>query len=227
MGSWDELCIICGICAYGGPLELFHHETYELNSLSNQISSEITSSNEGKAYEEVFTIIRDALFLSFPEDEGKLDYVPIYQWKPDGISDWSGFTKCVAIGHFNDPEGTGGPVFLRDAISVKVPNGREVEARRVRSYRSAWFEMVVNGIMAENEDGEMEEVKEKTMSQISSKDDNPNFFVSEGCHHYIQAWLNLQGFPPRSHAFPSDPAPLTFDGEFYEVVNSQKAARGE
>jgi hypothetical protein len=54
-----------------------------------------------------------------------------------------------------------------------------------------------------------------------------NIFVSEGCYHYLHAWIDWEVLPPRNNAFPSDPAPLPFGPELYEIVNSAEGLRGE
>ncbi|KAF8154075.1 hypothetical protein B0H34DRAFT_625295, partial [Crassisporium funariophilum] len=47
-----------------------------------------------------------------------------------------------------------------------------------------------------------------------------NFWVSEGCFHYLQAWIDFARLPAASHN-----RKLSFSGELYEVVNSRETGR--
>ncbi|KAF8903674.1 hypothetical protein CPB84DRAFT_1677885 [Gymnopilus junonius] len=47
-----------------------------------------------------------------------------------------------------------------------------------------------------------------------------NFFLSEGCFHYLEAWLDFSSLPKTQHD-----QYLSFAGELYEVLNSREEGR--
>ncbi|KAH7928587.1 hypothetical protein BV22DRAFT_1058536 [Leucogyrophana mollusca] len=53
---------------------------------------------------------------------------------------------------------------------------------------------------------------------------NPNFFVSEGCYRYLEAWVGIDGLPLRNAHVPHTRG-LSFAGELYEIVNSRMEQR--
>jgi hypothetical protein len=218
----DELCIICGINPSAGPLWIL--SLSDLDQVAHDIASEIKEGRNAEDYSKIQGIVRDALASSCSADAFRLDYVA--KWKPDGMADWFAFRRCVAIGHFDGD--LGGAKVLKDAQtgSVTVPSGRGVEVRRVFYYMSDRFDHKLLDL-EEDEYGELWDMEEEAMSRITVYEGNPNFFTSEGCYHYLQAWLDLNTMPPRARAFPTDDTPLTFGGEFYEVVNSRRAVRGK
>ena len=218
--GWDQLCIICGICPDAGPLRLL--SPYDLDKTTHNITSEITSAMDPK-HDEILNIVREGLSSTFSDDERRLGYIP--EWKPTGVSDWFAFRRCIAIGHFDEG---GMATVLKDEKdgSFKVPSGRNVEVRLVDGFNSIGFGHKLIGL-AEDADGDITEMVEEVHSNILDHDGSPNFFTSEGCYHYLRAWLDLDGMPPRTRAFPMDSTPLTFGGEFYEIVNSRHAVRGD
>jgi hypothetical protein len=219
----EELCILCGINPLAGPLWLLLSS--DVDRVTQDIVSEIDLI-DGESHDELVIMVQEALSSSCAEDERRLGYIP--KWRPPGVTEWFAFQRCVAIGHFDSQHDIGGAVLLRDANagSVKIPSGKKVEVRSVDYYSHPWFTRKLMGL-AEDAYGNVEEVEEDSMSRVSSYEDNPNFFMSEGCYHYLQAWLHLDLMPPRSRAFPAESVPLTFGGEFYEVVNSRHAIRGD
>jgi hypothetical protein len=223
MGSWDQLCIICGISPYAGPRRL----RYDLDKVAQDITSEIASATvdqvDSKRNDEILNIVREGLSSTFSDNERNLGYVP--EWKPAGVSDWFAFRRCVAIGHFDGEFGTATVLKDEKDGSVKIPGGRNVEVRLVDGFNSAWFAQKLMGL-EEDADGEIVEVEQEAISGILDYNGNPNFFTSEGCYHYIRAWLDFDGMPPRTRAFPMESTPLTFGGEFYEIINSSYAVRG-
>lgn len=227
MGS-IQLCIICGISPSAGPLWLLFRD--RLDKVTYDITSEITLARDGKEYDEMLNIVREGLSSTFSNNERHLGYIP--EWKPAGVVDWFAFRRCVAIGHFDGHfDGQfGGATLFQDENdgSFKVPSGRNVEVRVVDSYRSrtGCFENKLIGL-AEDEYGNVVEMQEEVTSHVTAYDGSPNFFTSEGCYHYLQAWLDLDGMPPRTRAFPMESTPITFGGEFYEIVNARHAVRGK
>jgi hypothetical protein len=218
----DELCVICGISPSGGPLWLLLKN--DLEQVSHDIASEITSTKDGKEHDEMLDIVREALSSSFADDERQINYIP--KWRPPGLTDWFAFQRCVAIGHFDGE--VGGATLLHDEStgSVKVPSGKKAEARLVNYFSGGqWFDYKLNGL-AEDQYGDIIEMEEELASRVTAYGHHPNFFTSEGCYHYLQAWLDLERMPPRTLAFPMESDPLTFNGEFYEIVNSRHGGRG-
>lgn len=108
-----------------------------------------------------------------------------------GLGDWSGFKRCVTIGQFSqDMEGRATYQFEDESGSYKVPDGRQVEVRLVDGYDAGNFTRVF--MKSEASTGRTEEASEYGYSHCSAHDDdvNPNLFVSEGCYHYLYAWID-------------------------------------
>ena len=224
----EELCIICGINPLAGPLWLLLSS--DVDGVTQDIVSEIEPI-DGEHHDELVNIVREALSSSCSANELHLGYIP--KWRPAGVTEWFAFRRCVAIGSFDsasvsdyEDRDFGRAVVLHDANTegFKIPSGKKVEVRCVDYYSHPWFECHFMGL-AEGAYGDVEEVEDCLTSQVSEYEGNPNFFTSEGCYHYLQAWLDFDGMPPRSRAFPAECVPLSFGGEFYEVVNSRYAVR--
>jgi hypothetical protein len=69
-------------------------------------------------------------------------------------------------------------------------------------------------------DGEYEDTETDTTAWNTS-----NFFCLRAPYHYLQCWLDRESLPPRQTAFPLEPD-MSFEGEFYEVVNYMAGGRG-
>ena len=223
--GWDEVCIVCGICpssdlGKAGPrwlLDNYYGEEEYLN-----ITAEVVAINNDD-FEETLAIVSEALSLPIYEDDETIHRLRKVM---PGLCDWSGFKRCVAIGQF-DGEGT---TLVDDGSGYcRIPDGRQVEVRLVDGFRAGTFRWVIK----EKQDGVTEELEEYSecsayMSIFGERGHGqPNFFVTEGCYHYLQAWIDWAALSPRKRAFPSDPTPLSFGAELYEIVNSEEDLRGE
>jgi hypothetical protein len=138
---------------------------------------------------------------------------------PPGLGSWPHFDRAIAIGFF-DYLGLCRPRYCDDEGNVHIPGGREVEVRRVHTNNEGgWFDYIVT----ESSNGS--ERWEKATSYCSPLQENPNFFVLEGCYKYLNAWLDWDGLTPRNVAFPNDVEPMSLASEFYEIVNSRAEIR--
>jgi hypothetical protein len=219
MGSWDEVCIVCGISpssdpSGSGPCWLL---TQWQKEHVVEITDEIVSINNDD-WDVTLAIVSETLALPIYEDHDTIhrlrEIIP-------GLCDWPGFKRCMAIGQF---DGDGDANLADDEYgSLRVPDGRQVEVRLVEGYDCAGFNkmlMVVDG-------DSTVEPGEFVYSRCGVFESNPNIFVSEGCYHYLHAWIDWAALPPRNQAFPLDPTSLHFGAELYEIVNSKEDLRGE
>jgi hypothetical protein len=62
-------------------------------------------------------------------------------------------------------------------------------------------------------EGEDEQIETDTTAWNSS-----DFFCLRAPYLYLQCWLDRDSLPPRQTAFPLEPD-MSFEGEFYEIVN--------
>lgn len=204
MGTWDELCILCGVAASGGCSVL--GSKYGFDEDVKRIANDIAPGDE-----ETRQIIRDMLRATFSDDNPDVGHP--YPWRPEGM----GFQRynemlSVAIGHFDEK----GECEKRGKL---VRNGRGAEVRRVDGLNGGDFTEVVRVISRR-------EKLVPALSICSVFGDTPNVALCEPCYHYLDAWLARQDLPSRSCAFPSDPEPMSFGEELYEIVNSQQELRG-
>lgn len=207
MGSWDELCLVCGICPGGGPYALL--SPYQLEDEARKIAAEIEEGNE-----ELVAIVKDALQASFSPDEKTLGFR--HDWLPDGVGSVSGEKhhyatgKCIAIGYFAD-------IGWAPVHGSKVPDGRHVQIRQVTEDSGGSFAALVCT------DGPWSETLDYWPSNCSTAEGlNPNFFVHERCYYYLKTWIAHTSLPP-SH----DGRTLSFAGELYELLNSREEQRSE
>lgn len=201
-------CILCGIAPSGGCsfLTTADYVDRDTEKLVEELGSENRKTRQ---------IVRDMLEATDdPMANGTIGFP--YSWWPDGMGhERYNEMLNVAIGHFDE-----------DGVCEKrgelVRDGRGVELRRVDGYIGyAEFDELLRTVNGKEE-------RVWVWSSCTVHDANPNFMLCEPCFLYLEAWLVLEGLPRRSSAFPShSPEPLSFVGEFYEIVNSQKEERGE
>ena len=242
MGSWDELCLLCGICPAGGPSALLHRN--DLHDIACQLAADIRV--DTLTDDDILSIVTDALSSSFSDDDRVLGYRP--NWLPDGLGQRADLTQCtcIAIGYFDvDREGEAP---IRD--NGRVPDGRNVEVRRVRDIVGGDFRVVVRAIVDEDDEqkdsealemlepedqeelGDQEEWKEHeedcdsacSVSEVNYPN-NPNFWLCERCYRLLNAWLDKDALPCRNLALHSASEPMSLAGELYEIVNSRAQRR--
>lgn len=206
MGSWDELCLLCGV--YCGPCDLLSQ--YGVDDVAKGIAAEIRPGDQ-----ELVNIVKDALQASLaPAGHPILTYTP--QWLPEGMGN-GGYSRPIwmAVGCFNEH----GESPIRGDL---IPDARHVQVRRVRDGDGGDF-----GELLVTRDGK--EVEEHTYTVCSAKREEgvPNFFLCERCYSYLENWLDWESLPPRSGSLPSEGEALTFASELYDLVNSRKARRGK
>ncbi|PSR76742.1 hypothetical protein PHLCEN_2v8227 [Hermanssonia centrifuga] len=224
MGSWDELCILCGACPEGGPHDLLHPEG--IDDYARQLADEIDPYND-----DLFDTIRNALKYSIPQKT----LLFRAEWLPNGMGSRQYCSDvCVALGYFGKDEGT----VPRDRDGI--PDGRNVQVRRVTDSSSGDFERVLQETVVQNEDvsagdesAEEDEVSGEESFEASKLDlysmcavahGSPNIWLHERCYHYMQSWIDWQSLP-RFIALPSSGEELSFAGELYEIANSRKQTR--
>ena len=224
--AWDEVCILCGTA--GGPRNLVGEEptvqeaasalaaeihTLRLTLASTDDATASTSMSESN----LVAIIEDALSMAVHDD-----VMEVPSWFQGHISEWSGLVNDVAIGHFNaDGEcpNTLGPVQENDRYNKRlhfIPPGDDVEVRMVREYScGGMYDVVVL-------EHEQRIQRQPTECSCRVSDGIGNVYVHEGCWIYHQAWLDVS--PPTRLGSRSG-MPLSFAGEFYEIVNSRRERR--
>ncbi|KAF8155701.1 hypothetical protein B0H34DRAFT_506636 [Crassisporium funariophilum] len=206
MGHFDELCLICGISAIP-PDGIWTDEFFGIEDLCEKlINYDPEILNDLKIDEDGLQDILHRAFNSDPSDHPAFDDTSVWSWP-----------------HFRDGIAIGQPLHEEDDdISGKIPDGVDVQTAIVRGPECGGFEIVV--LKGPVQDGAeptevMEERVTYTASNNYSSDSREhgfgNFWVSEGCFHYLQAWIDFEGLPRPSHS-----RPLSFAGELYEVVNS-------
>ncbi|KAF8883076.1 hypothetical protein CPB84DRAFT_194171 [Gymnopilus junonius] len=138
--------------------------------------------------------------------------------------------QCIAIGHFKEDGDTPHEIVQTDTGCVRrIPDGKDVETGLVTDTDCGEFRFVVHRKL--DEDGNIIETKEEKLSRTGSSNyihrelareeiSTGNFFLSEGCFHYLQAWLDYCRVPKPHHD-----RKLTFSGELFEIVNSRKEGR--
>ncbi|KDR67047.1 hypothetical protein GALMADRAFT_147471 [Galerina marginata CBS 339.88] len=215
MGNWDELCLLCGISPIP-PSEIYTDPGYGAEDLGDKIIDYDPSilSDLQLDKEELVAMLLDALELDLP--------FILPEWK------WVGFTNCVAIGHFSHDGDTPHQIVGTESGRMrKIPDGTNVETRIVRDPSCGEFYVIVQ--RSKKGQYEFEEVEEAGLSRTSSSnymyselrctDGFGNFFLSEGCFYYLQAWLDVSGFVEQRAGS------LSFGGELFEVVNSRMRGR--
>jgi hypothetical protein len=223
MGSWDEVCIVCGISPSSdepnrsGPSRLLPlWEGWQEEHVPEIIDEVVSLNNDD--FGETQAIVSEALALPIYENK---DTIHLLRQVMPGLCHWSGFKRCMAIGQF-DSDGDAALIY-DESGSLRVPDGRQVEICLVEGFDCATFNQVLTVVQGDKtaEAGEFE------YSRCAVIDGNPNFFVSEGCYHYLHAWIDWAALPSRNQAFALDPAPLHFGAELYEIVNSTGDLRSE
>ncbi|KDR65915.1 hypothetical protein GALMADRAFT_148294 [Galerina marginata CBS 339.88] len=212
MNNWDELCILCGISPNPPrkiyPTPEFGTPEFGAQDLADKLIKHDPSILEDLQFEkdELVERLRDALTLDSP-----------HYGRP---GNWEGFTTCVAVGHFykkNDiPRRI---VYTESSKERRIPDGVKVMTRVVEMPSCGDF----NFDILRNRHGHKLQVHKFLSCSSSTRfsgDSFGNFFLSEACFHYLEAWIDQSQFVPGTRA-----RSLSFAGELYEVVNSRKRGR--
>ncbi|PVF91195.1 hypothetical protein CPB86DRAFT_878641 [Serendipita vermifera] len=211
MGSWDELCLICGLRPGGGPRMLYGDLWACLNMIIHSLEEQKLDLTLSK--EELVEHIRKILLLF---GDGKYYRPTSYETAIAGGSispgpyfpftyeykSWNGWS-AIAVGIF-DKDFNGG---------AENAKGMAVTTRLV----THWTEWggIFGGIEGSNG-------TEAVTTHASAGDDA--FFCLRGPYSYLQSWIDRDSLPPRQTTFPLEPD-MSFEGEFYEIVN-YRAKRG-
>lgn len=210
MGSWDELCILCGVAASGGPLCLF--PTRDLEDVAESIAQDIQDQEilPQLTSKEVEVVVRGCLdYIQTIHSQTRIFEKPA--WVPDGTSE--GNRSCLAIGHF-DREGN--PIIQNH----KVLDGTGVEVREVCHGSCGSF----NDDTKVMYEGELLLFRHLNCS-VTTKD-NPNFFLCKHCFYYLMSWIPMHCILPGTlRVLPPSKQLTVLAGELYEIVNSRKERR--
>lgn len=206
--SWDELCLLCGICGGQGPRRSLPEP--EAEALAKMIAQENEDSSE-----DVSTIINDA-FATCPRLDLYSDGDPERAWLPEDIRYSDSYDACIAIGYFC------GAFNEYPHPRGKYPDGRHVRVRRVGNHFREGFETILEPVGTK--------VLSRTFTNCGVFDtaENPSFYICERCYVSLKAWIDWDSLPPPLHTtpFPTKLETLTFDGELYEIVRSRQGIRG-
>ncbi|GJE96639.1 hypothetical protein PsYK624_128390 [Phanerochaete sordida] len=199
--GWDEVCILCGIRPYGGPVWFGASE-----ESATQIAQEVVAAG----------------FTDLPPDALAAMLLDLFQTNPDDFdprykaSVHPGYDKdCIAIGHFDR---TGGYEPCRHAGRALHPPGDNVQVRRVADNSSgASFNQVVELVRGER----------VTSAQATTCDTYGgcacNLWLHVACWGHLQHWLACS-LPPRAGR-SGEPLPLA--GELYEIAASRAEPQQE
>jgi hypothetical protein len=136
----------------------------------------------------------------------------------------SAFKRCIAFGYFDDDNHEGCP-YEDDSdriVKRRIPDGKFVTTRIVDLGTGGNFGR--EAIRTKDADGALVEQLERRRTRTSSlqQDGIGNFFLSECCFQFIQAWIPIEDLPPMW-----DGRELSFAGELWEVLNSREKGRSE
>ncbi|KAI0346160.1 hypothetical protein BDW22DRAFT_725295 [Trametopsis cervina] len=208
MGSREQLCLLCGVCAVGGPHLLLPQ--HKLEEVTEQLATETK-----KGDLETQRIIAEALATMFFPTEMEVGFR--HEWRPEGAGPVAGevlhyYTdRCIAIGYFEPDDNLGAAPRRGDLI----PDGTNVRIRQVGECAGGFFCTVMRAR------GWRDEPAEVRISDCSTTDgSNPNLAVCQRCYHYLKFWLDMSTLPASCNE-----RSLSFAGELYEVVNSRTARR--
>ncbi|KAF8873058.1 hypothetical protein CPB84DRAFT_1753386 [Gymnopilus junonius] len=222
MGHWDELCLLCGISPIP-PNGIYTDTAYGAGDLAEKLIEYDPSllhdmELDEDALQELLQTALDA------ESSDGFDWFTRPGWR------WQGFRTCIAVGHFlSEEDDTPHQIVSTDTGYMRrIPDGQEVETRLVKDANCGEFRVVIHRTV--DGEGNVVETQEEKLSRTSSsnylydelarEDGFGNFFLSEGCYHYLRAWLDFNQLPE-----PQRGRQLNLAGELYEVVNSRPKGR--
>lgn len=205
MGTWDEVCVLCGAApgAFGPPHLC---PGYRLDQSASQLAKEIqTYDLVDLQHDELVAILtkvcaahHDLWELTLPLDEEELNYRDFTQfWREDAF----------VIGHFGFE---GRYDVCKHSERELHPTGEGVAIRHVCcDSGGAWFENVVA-----TERGQR--IIDNRMTRYNSG--TFNTWVHIPCFKYLEAWLDC----PLSPRMGRSAQPLGLANEMYELVRSRK-----
>ncbi|KIJ61515.1 hypothetical protein HYDPIDRAFT_42495 [Hydnomerulius pinastri MD-312] len=209
--NYEQLCVLCGVAPTGGPTKFWDDDVFR-NRWIAEIAEEIQVHNPTLNERERCNIISEAI----SEAEDAVNSATIVKFR------WPGFIACMAVGYFGSMDGAAPLLLDAKGEKTRFPNGAEVQIRRVCENLNGDFRQMAKD---HNTTGQVDCYTVYETTHCSSKEDqNPNFFLSEVCYHYLQAWLKLHALPPQNPDVPHTPN-LSFQGELYEIVNSRREMR--
>ncbi|KAF5348111.1 hypothetical protein D9756_010768 [Leucocoprinus leucothites] len=209
MGHFDEVCLLCGVTPV--PPTGF---TNNCDITAEELVSELL---------ERFPSIVDECQIEGINSKDDLEkyLAELMAEYEDYFELGDAFQRCIAIGYFsgNDGEVPCEEVPKDPIVMLRIPDGKFVTTRVVDDPECGDFSEVV--IQRQGEDGVIVEEKEERLTR--TRWNGPgigNFFLSESCYLFLQAWIGLEGLPPMW-----DGRKLSFVGELWEVINSRETGR--
>ncbi|KAF5349236.1 hypothetical protein D9756_009414 [Leucocoprinus leucothites] len=214
MGHFDEVCLLCGISP---------HPPRDFTSAPDLTAEELVDALLSLCP----TIVQDCQLEeaegNVHSKEGLESFLTdlIYEFQDFSYDFASAFSNSIAIGYFDDDGAVPHLIIDGDPIARKrIPDGQFVTTRIVESAECGEFEKVV--VKKEGEDGTVIKVSEKRMSRTCAywQGGIGNFFLSEACYRFLEAWIVREYLPPMW-----DGRVLSFAGELWEVVSSRETGR--
>ncbi|KAJ8518171.1 hypothetical protein ONZ45_g4731 [Pleurotus djamor] len=200
-----EFCLFCAVAFESGPTCLRHESHFS----DHEFAEELLAENPDLSLPEASQIV-DILKDLFEELSR---YSNMSGWLMEGGPDRAVVPRNVAIGHWDD-DGEG--IYQIDG-DIIFPTGRNAKVYIVDgpSSSGAYFSQVFSPETRAC-------VKENAGLYCNAYADNPCFALHESCYHYLRSWLQPHLLTPATRVAD---APLTFDEELYEIVNSRKELR--
>jgi hypothetical protein len=220
---WEELCLISGLKPGDGLRVLYRNEIKCLDMLIgylNDLNLEIDSSHLREQLRSIILLL-DWVQYAIPDSNpdryerirkiypNSLPYLPLRDEED----------MVIAIGTF-DQEGNS----IRGENTL-LPRGY-VSVWKPFLHHLIFLKQVITRIVSEEwNGGQFCTVGWEQMStNASGARKSPNFFCLYKPYCYLQAWIDRNSLPPRQTAFPLEPE-MSFEGEFYEIVNTHREAR--
>jgi len=212
MGGYDSLCIVCGIAPSDRALDVYNEPGYDMLDIRKKVAETIAPNLSDLDEEEVGVIIEELLEL-----------VECDVWQLEELRGWTGFIRCVAIRHFDSIDGDANLVLDESTKKYCIPTGAGVRTRRAFDHDAGDFSKVTESTVGPN--GKRGERVDSVVTHTTAWRENPNFFVSEAFHHYLEAWIDRSALPTQNADVPHTPSLSDFASELYEVVNSRIEVR--
>ncbi|KAF9447896.1 hypothetical protein P691DRAFT_730601, partial [Macrolepiota fuliginosa MF-IS2] len=211
MGHFDEVCLLCGISPVP-PSELTPDPEGTTNALVGSLL---------KAFPDILSEVDGELASEENLHTFLLDIIEDADLEPGDLQQCGrAFCTCIAVGYFDD-DGAVPRELADDPITkYRIPDGRFVTTRVVDDPSCGEFRSEV--IRRTNNVGEVVSEEADRMSRTGAywQDGFGNFFLSECCYLYLEAWIDRARLPPMW-----DARVLSFEGELYEIINSRETGR--
>jgi hypothetical protein len=225
---WEELCLISGLKPGRGFRFLCRDDDKCLDMLVGYLddfNQEIGGTHLREQLRSILVLldrIQHAIPDSNPDQYARIRKIyprksPYLPLKDEDEED-----RVIAIGTF-DQEGNS----IRGENTL-LPRGY-VSFYKLFRHQLITLQQVTTRIVAEEWCGGQFcavgwEQRQSISTNASGARKSPNLFCLYKPYCYLQAWIDRDSLPPRQTAFPVEPE-MSFEGEFYEIVNTHREAR--